>query len=221
MMFRQFRRWQRQKAVKKVQCGDGHSLEPYRLKHLFSRSLFYAKLHEDDGETHTYAVSVYYFSEESTAELYRDGKHWATSELPAVFSVPGGVIEVAASMYGLKRMHYVADDETEHALYPDRRSTEGLRMRFDLRFPGISSAIGKMAIVVLLVSLVLGLPQLAAAISQFPFVADRFGSFDSPLLLPEWLNITLLVSGTLAAVERALMLRNHWLIDMETSWWDE
>ncbi len=219
-MFRQFRRWQSQKIVHKVQRGDGHLLEPYHLKHLFSRSLFYAKLREDDDIVHIYAVNVNYFSEESTTELYRDGKHWATSELPAIFPVPGGMIEVATSTYGLKRMHYVTHEGTEHPLAPDPLSTEGLRMRFDARFPGVSAIVGKIAIVVLLVSLLLGLPQLAATISQISFIADLVGTFESPVALPNWLNRTLLVSGALAAVERALMLRSHWLIDMETSWWD-
>ncbi|WP_148417095.1 hypothetical protein [Oceanobacillus jeddahense] len=93
-------------------------------------------------------------------------------------------------------------------------------MRFDARFPGVSAIVGKIAIVVLLVSLLLGLPQLAATISQISFIADLVGTFESPVALPNWLNRTLLVSGALAAVERALMLRSHWLIDMETSWWD-
>lgn len=219
-MLRLFRRWRRRRSISKVKSGDGHALKPYRLTHLFSRSLFYAKLREDDGAVHTYAVDINYFNEKSTAELYRDGKHHATSGLPAVFSVPGGVIEASISSFGLKRMHYVTDDETEHQLYPDGRSTEGLRMRFDSHFPRVSSVIGITAVVVLLISLVLGLPQLAALISQIPFIADNWGSFDSPVVLPDWLNTVLLVAGILAALERALMLRNHWLVDMETSWWD-
>jgi len=220
-IFRLFRRWRHQRVFNKVKPGDGHALKSYRLKDLFTRSLFYTKLREDDDVVHTYAVNVNYFSEASTTELYRDDKHYATSELPAAFPVPGGVIEVATSTYGLKRMHYVANDDQEYPLYPDRKSTEGLRMRLDTRFPRASSAIGVTAIVMLLVSLMLGLPQLAAIISQIPFFADNFGSFDSPLVLPDWMNVPLLIVGTLSAIERALMLRNHWLIDMETAWWDE
>ncbi|WP_204758499.1 hypothetical protein [Lentibacillus sediminis] len=219
-MLRLFRRWRRQRSVNKVKRGDGHALKPYRWTHLLSRSLFYAKLHEDDGIVHTYAVDVHYFSEEETAELYRDGKHYATSKLPAVFPVPGGFIEVAISTYGLKRMHFVTDDDSEYQLYPDRSSTEGLRTRFDRRFPRASSVIGTAAIVTLLVSLILGLPQLAALISQIPIVEEYLGSFESPFVLSDWLNTTLLTAGISAAIERTLMLRNHWLIDMETNWWD-
>lgn len=219
-MFKMFRRWRRQYSINKVKAGDGHALKPYSWMHLLSRSLFYARLREDDGNFHIYAVNVNYFSEKETTELYRDGKHYATSKLPAVFQVPGGFIEVAVTTYGLKRMHYVAEGEGEYQLYPDRKSTEGLRMRFDARFPRSSKIIGIAAIIILLVSLVLGLPQLIAAISQIPIVEEHIGSFEWPLILPDWLNTTLLISGIIAALERALMLRSHWLIDMETSWWD-
>lgn len=215
-----FRRWRRKQAQKKIKAGDGHALKKYRFHHLFSRSLFYKKLQENDDTTHTYAVDVNYFNEESTAELYRDGKHHSSSKLPAVFPVPGGVIEVATTTFGLKRMHFINEDNKEYLLSPDRRSTEGLRMRLDARFPKVSSAIAKMAIITLLVSLVLGLPQLVALMTQLDIISEHFGTFESPIVLPDGVNITILVVGTLAAIERALMLRNHWLIDMETSWWD-
>src|SRR5690625_1235811 len=117
-MFRFFRRLRRQRSINKVKQGDGHELKPYRFYHLFSRSLFYARLHETDGDIHTYAVDVHYFSEEETAELYRNGKHIAKSKLPAIFPVPGGFIEVAISTYGLTRMHYVTEEDEEHQLYP-------------------------------------------------------------------------------------------------------
>jgi len=219
-MIRFFRKWRRQRSINKVKPGDGHELKPYRFYHLLSRSLFYARLQEVDDNIHIYAVNVNYFSEEETAELYRDGKHIATSKLPAVFPVPGGFIEVGVSTYGLTRMHYVTESGAEHPLYPDRNSTEGLRMRFDIRFPNASKVIGAAAIIFLLASIVFGLPQLIAAISQLPAIEERFGSFEWPLILPAWLNTTILVGSVLAALERALMLRSHWLIDMETTWWD-
>lgn len=74
-----FRRWRRRKSINKVKSGDGHALNPCRLKHLFSWSLLYASLCEDDGAVHTFAVNGNYFSEESTAELYRDGKHYISA----------------------------------------------------------------------------------------------------------------------------------------------
>ncbi|WP_339182020.1 hypothetical protein [Oceanobacillus sp. FSL W7-1293] len=220
-MFRFLKSKRREKAAKKVKSGDGHALKPFRFYEIFYRSLFYIKLHEDDGEMHTYTVHVNYFDEDESIDLYRDGKHHAKASTPAVFPVPGGVIEAAATTYGLKRIHYITEDEREFVLSPDRRSAEGLRMRFDAKFPEISSIIGKLAVFVLLISLLLGLPQLASLISEIPFIANRFGSFDSPIILPSWLNTTLLIAGIIAAIERALMLKNHWLIDMETSWWDD
>ena len=44
------------------------------------------------------------------------------------------------------------------------------------------------------------------------------GTFTSPIQLPAWLNTALLVAGIIAAFERALTLRNHWLIDADTTW---
>lgn len=115
-------------------------------------------------------------------------------------------------------MHYVTDDGHECALHPHRRSMEGLRSRFDHRFPRTSVWIGRVAIVVLLAGLVVGLPQAAALISRIDLIADTVGTFTSPVTLPAWLNATLLVAGILAAIERAVTLRNHWFIDIDTLW---
>lgn len=216
-----FKSKRRQRAIKKVKGGDGRALKPFRFYEVFYRSLFYIKLREDDGEMHTYAVHINHFDENETIDLYRDGKHHAKAATPAFFPVPGGVIEAATTTYGLKRIHYITEDEKEFVLSPDRRSAEGLRMRFDAKFPEISSVIGKLAVFVLVVSLLLGVPQLASLISQLPFIEERWGSFESPIVLPSWLNMTLLVAGTIASIERALTLKNHWFIDMETSWWDD
>lgn len=93
-MFHWYRRWKQKKAIRKVKPGDGHALKPYRWWQIFTRSLFYIRLTEEDGEQHIYAVSVPYFSEDVKADLYRDDKHDATSKLPAKFPVPGGLIDV-------------------------------------------------------------------------------------------------------------------------------
>ena len=219
-MLRFWRRWRRDRSIRKVKPGDGHRIKPYRWWQLLHRALFYLKLRIDDDTIQTYAVNINFFSDESNADLYLNGLHHATSKLPATFPVPGGVIEVATVTYGLKRMHYVTETGTEQQLNPDPRSMEGIRMRFDMRFPKLSKIIGYTAIIILLISLILGLPQLIALLTQIPFISERFGTFESPIVLPNWLNLSLLIAGTLAALERALTLRNHWLIDMETSWWD-
>lgn len=220
-MLRFFKSKRRQRALKKVKDGDGHALKPFRFYEVFYRSLFYIKLREADGEKHVYAVHVDYFDENEAIDLYRDGKHHAKAVNPAYFPVPGGFIEVATTTYGLKRIHYATEDEEEFVLSPDRRSGEGLRMRFDAKFPEISSIIGKLAVIILFISIILGLPQLISLISQLPVIEERWGSFESPITLPSWLNTTLLAAGIIAAIERALTLKNHWLIDMETSWWDD
>lgn len=50
-------------------------------------------------------------------------------------------------------------------------------------------------------------------ISSIPPVAERVGTFDSPVALPAWFNIGLTVAALLASTERALRLRYHWLLD--------
>lgn len=215
-----YRRWKKKRAIQKVKPGDGHELKRYRWWHIFTRSLFFIKLPDKDGSINIYAVDVHYFSEENNANLYRNGKHYASSKLPATFPVADGVIEVATTIYGLKRMHYVKDENIEEQLSPHPRSMEGLRMKFGMRFPRMSKVIGNLAIIVLITSLILGLPQLVTLIFHIPFVSERWGTFESPFILPNWLNVTLLVSGTLALIERTITLRNHWLIDMET-WWED
>ncbi|WP_079473953.1 hypothetical protein [Marinococcus halophilus] len=86
----------------------------------------------------TYAVDCKYFVEEPRADVYREGRHIASSKLPAVFPVENGVIEVAAGSYGIKRIHYVTEEETEYPLWPDPCSIRDLRLRLDHQFPRIS-----------------------------------------------------------------------------------
>lgn len=147
------------------------------------------------------------------ARLYRDGMNQATSKLPAAFPVPGGLIEVAASGYGLKRAHFVGDDGIERQLSPDPASAEGRRARLQTKAPRLSRAIGGASIIVLIVALVLGIPQLAEQITQIPPIADAIGTFESPIHLPPWTNVTLVVAALLASTERALRLRYNRLLD--------
>lgn len=153
------------------------------------------------------------------AALYRDGVQLYRSKLPATFPVPGGVIEVAASGYGASRMHFVGDDHGRaYPLVPHRRTAEGLRARFGKRFPAMSKAVGALAIIILVVGLVVGIPQGIEMLTSIEPIAERVGTFSSPIQLPVWANISLFVAGALAATERALTIRNHWLIDFDTTW---
>lgn len=204
----------------KIQPGDGHQLKPFRWWQMLGRSLFYAPLHTEDGSPRTYAVSVDYFDWADNADVYLDEKHYARAKLPASIPVEGGAIEVATTSYGLKRMHFVAASGQEQVLKPDGASAEGLRAKLATRKPGLSRAIGIFAVIILLTLLPIGLLQLVELFSQTDVAANFMGPFTSPINLPDWTSTPLLVLSILAAMERALTLRNHWLIDMETGWFD-
>ncbi|MEU9885608.1 hypothetical protein [Sphaerisporangium sp. NPDC051011] len=147
------------------------------------------------------------------AHLYLDGRNVAQSKLPAAFPVPGGVIEVAKSRFGIKRCHYVATDGTEHQLVPDPASAEGRRARLDRDHPAVSHLIGWLSIIMLVIGLGLNLLQLLEPISRIPPIAESAGTFASPLHLPIWLNLALALGAALGSIERALRLRYHWLLD--------
>lgn len=202
----------RRRAEKRVRPGDGRALQAFRWWQVPGRALLTLELGQID-----YAVDVRHWQNQSSgdvkAHLYRDGRHWAESKLPAGFPVEGGVIEVRMSAVGLKRCHYVADDGTEHQLTPDPRSAEGRRARFDRGHPGLSRGVGIVSVLFLLIGVVLLALQLAEPISAIPPIAERFGTFESPLHLPVWLNIGLGLAAALGSTERALRLRHHWFLD--------
>lgn len=208
--------------------GNGSRLTSYRLTEAFSRTLFFADITEPSG-VHEYAVDVRYSADDEDdrlfgrgadalppVALYRDGVQILQSDLPAALPVPGGIIEVASSMYGLRRMHVVPDDGPALVLRPDPRTPEGLRAAFARGFPRASAALGRIAVVVLIVGIVVAVPQTIEAISRLDLVADLFGVFTSPVRLPDWLNGALGVATVVAGLERALTLRSHRLLDAMT-----
>ncbi|WAE70890.1 hypothetical protein OUQ99_16755 [Streptomonospora nanhaiensis] len=211
--------WQRRRAARRVEPGNGKPLKPFRWWQPLSRVLFHLPLRGGDGGRTDYAVEVRYaqrfFSEDGKgrAHLYLDGRHHAESGLPAAFPVRGGTIEVALTPFGLKRCHYVTDGGAEHQLVPDRRSGEGRRARLDREHPVLSRAIGLCSLVLLVVPALLLVPQLIEAAFQVPPVTERFGTFTSPVQLPLWLNIALTLGASAASTERALRLRYNWLLD--------
>jgi hypothetical protein len=171
----------------------------------------------EDGERHRWSVDVRHGGDsddgEVRARLYRDGIHVAVSKLPAEFPVPGGRIEVRVSAFGLKRCHFIGDDGTRRQLSPDPASAEGRRAQLELKSPGLSRAIGVVSVLILLVALVLGVPQIAEQVTQIPWVAENIGSFVSPIHLPAEFNIALFIATLVASTERALRLRYNWLLD--------
>lgn len=218
------RRWQ----LAKVRSGDGSALRDYRFWQVFSRSLFFLELASPEGG-HSYAVDVKHLAEPRSrkeheggvgtppAALYRDGVQIARSNLPTAFPVPGGVIEVAISAFGLKRMHFVPELGGERALRPHPRSQEGLRARFGDRFPRTSAVIGTVAWVILLAALVVNALHAVEVVTHSPAIAERVGTFVSPIHLPTWANVTLIVAALLSGVDRALRLQHNRFIDVVSS----
>ena len=213
-MFKEYkRRWQMSKA----KPGDGSRRQPFRFWHVLSRSLFALELPDEYGRPHRYEVDVHHLRDSSSAKrpaaLYRDGVQVLAANLPVTFPVPGGVIEVAVSQYGVKRMHHVTDDGRERALRPDPRSLEGRRARFEQRFPRTSALIGAVGLVVLLVGLAGTLSAAAEQITRIEVVAQHVGTFTPPIRLPVWATTALAVAVALAAVDRALRLKSTWMAD--------
>lgn len=205
----------RKRRKRKVKPGDGSALKHYKWWHSVYRSQF-----EIDHDDHRYTLDVDQFDWDERAFLYRDGHQHAVSVMPASFPVPGARIEAATSTYGMKRAHLVLDaDDSQTQLHAVPGSAEAWRARIAVRHPVLSRSISAASIVVLLVALAFWVPQAVEGLTHIPAVADRIGgSWTSPVTLPSWLSIALGVGGVIAALERALQLRNHWLVDADT-WW--
>jgi hypothetical protein len=203
--------FRRRRQVARVRPGDGSPLPGYRRWQLFTRSLFTL-----DHEGHRYEVDVRHLRDSSSTRrpvlLYRDGVQVAAANPPVAFPVPGGVIEVATSTYGLTRIHHVADDGAERVLRPHPHTLEGLRARFARRFPRASAAVAVASVAVLLTGLGLTLLTVAEAVGRIPPVAAQIGTITSPVRLEGWAAVAVPAATALAAVERSLALRDHWLL---------
>jgi hypothetical protein len=208
--------WNDRRLERRVKPGDGRPLKPFRWWQMLRRSVLSISL-PVGGRGVVHSIEVLHGGDLDTGEvmarLYRDGRLDAVSRVPARFPVEGGVIEVRTSEAGMRRCVFVADDGSEHQLVPDPGSAEGRRMRFAREHPGASRLVGAVSVLVLLVGVGLNLLQIAEPISQIPPIRDAVGTFESPLTLPLWLNVSLGVAATLGAVERALRMRYHWLLD--------
>lgn len=200
-------------AARRVRGGNGRSLKPYRAWQPLSRALHHLELTDHRGRQAVYSVDVPYWQRlltengEGRAHLYLNGRHHLDSTLPAVFTVPGGTIEVEATSYGLKRCHYVGEEGAERRLSPDPRSAEGRRSRMERERPGLSRCIRVVSLVMLVIPVLLVVPQIVEALSQVPPVAERWGTLTSPVNLPLWLNSVLGLCASTASVERATRLR--------------
>ncbi|NQX48131.1 hypothetical protein HQN87_22660 [Paenibacillus tritici] len=214
-----FTKRSRSKAMQRVKPGNGRPLKDFRWWQPLSRALFYLPLTNNDDQQGVFAVDVPYWERLLTddgkgkAHLYLNGKHYAQSKLPAVFPVTGGTIEVVSTVFGLRRCHYVTSEGGVRQLIPDERSAEGRRARLGRKHPGLSRWIGYISLIMILVPMVLAIPQIMDQITRVPEIAERFGTFNSPIALPVWLNMLLGLCAATGSVERATRLRWNMLLD--------
>ncbi len=209
--------FRKNRRLKKVRDAKGEPLKDIRFWEYFHRTVFHQKIDVD-----LYTVDVDLYGKElmgPESALYKNGVRIKESTVPSLYEVPGGFIEVETTNYGVKKIHYVTD-AGELQMMPDKGSLEGKRARFELKFPTASKWVGYIAIAILIIGLIIAIPAVIEMITHMDLVADNAGTFKSPFQLPGWLNVTLVVLGLLAATERALSLKNHWLIDMETNTFD-
>jgi len=208
--------WRERRWARRAEQGDGRSLKPFRWWQMTRRALMSTTL-VHDGRPVVHTVDVRHGGDASDgvvrARLYVDGALHLVSRVPARFPVEGGHIEVRVSANGLRRCHVVADDGAERQLVPDPRSAEGRRLRFARDHPAASRFVGALSGTVLLVGVGVNGLQVAEPISRVPPLAQNLGTFDSPLHLDPWVNVALGLAAALGAVERALRLRYHWLLD--------
>jgi hypothetical protein len=207
--------WNDRRLTRRARPANGRPLTPFRWWQLLRRSVLSISL-DRAGEPVVHTVEVRHGGDSNgvvRAGLYLDGILHLESRLPARFPVEGGHIEVRKSQGGMRRCHFVAHDGTTRPLVPDPRSAEGRRMRFARHHPRASAIIGATSIAMLLIGIVLGALQAAGPVSEIPPVAATLGTLQSPVRLPVWLNLCLGLGASAAAIERALRLQYHWLLD--------
>src|SRR5690606_14306720 len=98
-------------------------------------------------------------------------------------------------------------------LIPHPQSAIGRRLAFHRDHPSLSRSVGAISVLMLLIGVGVNGVQLLEDLSQIPPVAEQFGAFESPLRLPIWLNVALGLGAGVAASERALRMKYHWLLD--------
>jgi hypothetical protein len=192
-------------------------LRPVGLHQVLTRTVHTITVPDPAGGAAVWAVETR-TTEDHEARLYRDGQRTGTAEMPATFTVPGGRIEVDAGFYGVTRVHLVTPDGRERRLAPAPGTLEYRRAVLTRDHPRLSRGIAVTAVVILLVNLVLAVPEGLELLTSAPQVAERFGTFTSPVDLPGWLGWTLTAAGVVAAVERAVTWRHNRVVDAETIW---
>lgn len=188
----------------------GAPLPPFRPSLSLERTRFTIGL--SDGSTATVDVDHMSFR----ASLYVDDRHVRSADMPVRFPLGSQRIEVAASRYGMQRIHLISADGSERRLDPAPGTPEHWRAQLSRRYPRVGRALAAGAVIVLTVNLILLAPQLLEVVTHLPLWADRFSPFVSPVNLPAQVNTALTVAAALAGIERALTFRHHRLLDAET-----
>ncbi|MBR8744739.1 hypothetical protein [Nocardiopsis sp. MG754419] len=188
----------------------GSPLPPFRPSLGLQRTRFAIDL--PDASTATVDVDHTW----GRASLYLDGRHLRTRDMPVRFALGSDGIEVAASRYGMERIHLISADGDRRRLDPVPGTPEYLRAKLSRRHPGVGRALAVCAVIVLTINLILLAPQVLELVTRSSLWADHLTPFVSPVALPAWANTVLTVTAGLAATERALTFRHHRLLDAET-----
>jgi hypothetical protein len=197
--------------VVEARPGAGRApLPPFRPSPSLQRTRFAIRLPDPSTAT----VDVDHLS--GRASLYWDDRHVQTSDMPVRFSLGPDRIEVAASRYGMRRIHLISADGSQRRLEPAPGTPEHWRAQLSRRHPGVGRTLAACAVIVLMTNLLLLAPQLLDLVTHQPLWADRFPQFLSPIDLPAWANTVLTITVGLAGIERALTFRHHRLLDAET-----
>ncbi|NJP66918.1 hypothetical protein [Streptomyces spiramenti] len=192
----------------------GSPLPRFRPSLSLQRTRFTVEL--ADGSTTT--VDVNHTSQR--ASMYRNDHHVKTAEMPAQFAVGHDRVEVAATRYGMQRIHLVHADGTQRRLDAAPGTPEHWRDQLSRRHPGVGRALAVGAVIVLAANLALLAPQLLETVSHSAIWARYAAPLNSPVALPVWANTALAFTAALAGVERALTFRHNRLLDVDTDFVD-
>ncbi|MEY2848492.1 MAG: hypothetical protein RI885_1157 [Actinomycetota bacterium] len=206
--------WRERRAARRVRPGAGEPLPRFRWWQLLSRSLLTLAVRASDGTLSTYTVDVRRVGDPDgrvRARLYLDGALLSHSTVPARLPVPGGHIDVAVGLFGLRRCHYVRAGEADLQLTPHPASAEGRRAGLDREHPALSRLVSVVSTLIVLVGVGVATSKIVETISQIPTIAAATGTFDSPIDLPVAATIALALAAIVASMERALRLRSSWL----------
>lgn len=186
-------------------AGDGSPLEPVTGWQILWRTVMGT---EHAGSQWDIDVDLLDWSE--NVRLYRDGRQERVQRGTSTFDLEGGArIDVAWSALGLRRARLVLPDGTPRSLTPAAGTAERWRADLDRERPALSRTIGIVSWTILAIALLIQVPQLLATVSNL----TGWYEFASPVTVPGWLGAAFGIAGLLAALERALRLRHHWLLD--------